>query len=171
MRRAYLFALLALISTGISAQVYRWVDSEGRTHYSDRPAANAQALRIDGKERPGVPDPADRSSPGTPLLGPYASFEIVSPEPNQTLRQEPANLPISLLLDPPLISGHRLELVLDGTSIPVEQPVGTQISLTGLAYGSHVAEAQILNSANAVIARTASVSFHLRKPLPPGVLQ
>jgi hypothetical protein len=171
MRRAYLFLILAAQSACTAAQVYRWVDSDGRTHYSDRPAPDAEALRIDGTERPNAPDPSAQPLSGTPLLGPYASFEIVSPEPNQTLRQEPADLPVSLLLDPPLISGHRLELVLDGTPIPVDQPVGTQVSLKGLAYGSHVAEAQIRNSAGAVIARTASVSFHLRKPLPPGVLQ
>ena len=169
MRTAYLFAFITVISTGISAQVYRWVDSEGRTHYSDRPAANAQALRIDGKERPGVPDPADRSSPGTPLLGPYASFEIVSPEPNQTLRQESATLPMSLLLDPPLMVGHRLEILMDGVPIAVEEPIGTQLSLSGLSFGTHVSEARIMD-ASGVVARSAPVSFHLRKPLPPGVL-
>jgi hypothetical protein len=167
MRRAFLLVLVGLLSGGVSAQVYRWVDGEGRTHFADRPAPDAQALPIDRTRPPSVPDLLDQPLPGTPFLGPYASFEILSPEPNQTLRQESANLPVSLLLDPPLISGHRLELVLDGAPIPVD----TQVSLTGMAYGSHVAEAQIRNSAGAVIARTASVNFHLRKPLPPGVLQ
>jgi hypothetical protein len=163
--------LLILYSAGALAQIYRWVDSDGRTQYSDRPAPDAEALAIGGTEQRKAADPSDRPVSGAPLLGPYKSFEIVSPEPDQTLRQESANLPVSLLLDPPLISGHRLELVLDGTPIPVAQAVGTQVSLSGLAYGSHLAEAQIRNGAGAIVARTAPVNFHLRKPLPPGVLQ
>ncbi len=172
MRRATLFFLTALACGGLSAQVYRWVDSEGRTHFSDRPAPDADAVAIDQAQRPKPPESLAEPPSGTPLLGPYSSFEIVAPEPNQTLREDPPSLPVSLLLDPPLISGHRLELVLDGAPpIPVDQSAGTQVSLSGIAYGTHVAEAQIRDGQGAVVARTPSVSFHLRKPLPPGVLQ
>ena len=46
--------LIVLTSIGASlpavAEIYRWVDEDGVTHYGDRPAANAEHVRIrDGK--------------------------------------------------------------------------------------------------------------------------
>ena len=58
---------------------------------------------------------------------------------------------------------------MDGVPITVEEPLGTQLSLSGLSFGTHVTEARIMD-ASGVIARSAAVSFHLRKPLPPGVI-
>lgn len=160
---------LLVISAGVSAQVYRWVDAEGQTHFSDRPLTGADRVNIESGVAPGETESSSADRTGAPLLGPYNSFEIVSPEANQTLRQESAALPVSLLLDPSLMEGHRLELLVDGVPITVEEPIGTQLSLSGLSFGTHVTEARIMES-NAVVARSAPVSFHLRKPLPPGVL-
>ena len=94
----------------------------------------------------------------------------MSPEPNQTLRQSQDNLAVSLLLDPPLMEGHKIELVLDGSAISVERSAGTQLNLTGITFGSHQAYAQIRDPQGVVIAATPVASFHLRKPIPPGVL-
>lgn len=161
--------LLAVYTTGTSAQVYRWVDAEGQTHFSDRPLVGSDQVDISGGLATGNAESPTPELSATPLLGPYSGFEIVSPEANQTLRIDTASLPVSLLLDPPLMVGHRLELLVDGVPIAVEEPIGTQLSLSGLGFGTHVAEARILDS-NGVVARSAPVSFHLRKPLPPGVL-
>lgn len=39
--------LLALaLSTQASAEIYRWVDDNGVTHYGDRPSAGAETVRI-----------------------------------------------------------------------------------------------------------------------------
>jgi hypothetical protein len=35
---------LLLLSTAASAEVYRWVDAQGRVHYADRPAENAELV-------------------------------------------------------------------------------------------------------------------------------
>lgn len=168
-----LIAIALFASPAFSAdKIYRWVDPEGRTNYSDRPQPGAQRVdaapkRDDGNGAAPVPTPdiAD-----TPLLGPYRGFEIASPEANQTVRKDDGKLPVSLVLDPPLIPGHRLELMVDGAPISVDQ-ASTQFTLAGLAYGSHRAQAHIRNAANAVVARTVPVAFHLLKPTPPGVLE
>jgi len=77
---------------------------------------------------------------------------------------------VSLLLDPPLMAGHRIELMLDGAVIPVESPGGTQLRLEGVSFGSHQAYAQVRDAQGAVVAGSPVVTFHLRKPVPPGVL-
>lgn len=164
------FCILLIVSAGAaSAQVYRWVDAEGHTHFSDRPLPGSDRMSIESGSGLRDSNPSSAGQPGFPLLGPYNGFEIVSPEPNQTLRHESPTLPVSLLVDPPLMAGHRIEILVDGNPIKVEGPVGTQLSLSGLSFGTHVAEAHILDT-RGLVARTAPVSFHLRKPLPPGVL-
>lgn len=39
-------AMLLTMSAAASAEVYRWVDGQGRVYYSDRPAENAQLVTI-----------------------------------------------------------------------------------------------------------------------------
>jgi hypothetical protein len=171
-----LLVLCLLAPAAAAAEIYRWVDADGAVSYSDRPQPGASPVGLPGKPRapdnaPKSDKPADAApSAETPLLGPYRGFEIVSPEANQTVRQDEGKLPVSLIVDPPLIVGHRLELVVDGAPVAVDK-AGTQITLTGLTYGSHRAQAQIRDAQNAVVARTVPVAFHLRKPIPPGFLQ
>jgi hypothetical protein len=164
-----LLASLMLLSAVAEAEIYKWVDADGRTQFSDRPRPDAQAVGAKPKPlsshalAPAKDEAANR-------LGPYSSFEIVTPEANQVLRQPEGAVPVSLLLVPELKEGHHLELVLDGSPVPVDRSLGTQLSLSGVGFGSHQAQARVLDPEGAVIATTPLISFHLRKPIPPGVL-
>ncbi len=160
------------MSPAVFGQVFKWVDSEGRTQFSDRPQPDAQAVDLKGI---GTPDSTEESrsvegAAAQSLLGPYTAFEVVSPEANQTLRLAQQNLPVSLIIDPPLMPGHQLKLVMDSVPIAIDQAAATQMSLTDVPWGSHQFFAEIHDSKGAIIARTTPVRFHLRKPLPPGVL-
>ncbi len=44
--RVFCMAALLTLSATASAEVYRWVDGQGRVHYSDRPSANAQLVSV-----------------------------------------------------------------------------------------------------------------------------
>jgi glutaredoxin len=44
-RLAFLFVLSLASQTGV-AQTYKWVDAQGRTHYGDRPPAEAKARPV-----------------------------------------------------------------------------------------------------------------------------
>ena len=44
--RVLWMAVLLMLSAAASAEVYRWVDGQGRVYYSDRPAENAQLVSI-----------------------------------------------------------------------------------------------------------------------------
>jgi hypothetical protein len=167
LRTLLAIVLFASANAALAAKLYRWVDADGLTYYSDRPQPGAQQL--EAAQKRGVPAPVADTGDGA-LLGPYRKFAIVSPEAGQTIRKDDGKLPVGLMLDPSLIAGHRLELVVDAAPISIEQ-AATQLTLTGVAYGSHRAQAQIRNAANAVVARTAPLTFHLLKPTPPGVLE
>ena len=164
-----LLVLIFFMSTGASAQVFKWVDADGRTQFSDRREPDAQAIGLK-LPKPTAADPTIPSAGAASKPGPYTAFEILSPETNKTLRQPDDTVAVSLLLDPPLLEGHKIELVLDDVAIPVEKSAGTQLILQGVSFGSHRAYAQIRAPQGAVIANTPIVTFHLRKPIPPGVL-
>jgi hypothetical protein len=38
-----------LLSLSAAADVYRWVDANGRVHYSDRPRAGAERIKVDSR--------------------------------------------------------------------------------------------------------------------------
>jgi len=163
-------AVIFPISQTAFGQVFKWVDSEGHTQFSDRPQQDAQAIAIDLKDS-GPSESTDQpASVEGALLGPYAAFEVVSPEQNQTLRPAQQDVPVSLIIDPPLLTGHQLNLVMDSVPIAVDRAAATQMSLTEVSWGSHQVFAEIHDSKGDTIARTPPVRFHLRKPLPPGVL-
>lgn len=42
----FLLLLLFLSTSAVSAEIYRWVDAEGKVHYSDREPASADAERV-----------------------------------------------------------------------------------------------------------------------------
>lgn len=59
--RRLAFALTVLIAATASAQVYRWVDKDGKVHYSDQkpPGASADELAI--QSQPSDPEAAEKA--------------------------------------------------------------------------------------------------------------
>ncbi|WP_297793396.1 DUF4124 domain-containing protein [uncultured Marinobacter sp.] len=55
-----LLTLLLLSPTTSLAEVYRWVDSEGRTHFGDRPPAQAASQEVKVESAPARVDDAAR---------------------------------------------------------------------------------------------------------------
>ena len=154
--------LLPLLAT---AGVYKWEGPDGRVYYSDRPASGAKPIGVPvnrGKDARKEEPPVEETAA---VLGPYDSFEILVPEPNQTLRDAQGEVDLSLLVEPPLAGDHRLLILLNGQ--PLEGDTRrTQVRLQGLTFGSHRVQAQIQNELDETIASSAPVDFHLRKALP-----
>ena len=160
MRRLLALALL-LAAAQLPAGAYRWVDDAGRVHYGDRPVAGAQPVPLPAAR------PAEAAAPPVAAAdpGPYEAFEILSPEANATLRDSEGRVPISLLLDPPLMEGHRLRILLNEQPIHGDTP-GTHLALEGLPFGSHRLRVEILDPFDVPVASTAPLDLHLRRPVP-----
>ena len=159
--RHLLLTSLLLVPALAAGQVYKWVDTNGKIHYSDRPVTGAETL--------GVPvhkaAPRETPRPGQGVLGPYTQFEILDPADNTTIRDPEGNVQVSLLLEPALMEGHRLQIVTDGAPASGDAP-GTQLRIGGLPLGSHQLQARIVNADGTLIASSPVVHFHLRKPEP-----
>jgi len=160
-----LLPLLILLPGLALGEVYKWTDASGRVQYSDRPIQGAQPVPVPTKKAsPAEAETTQAAAPGQ--LGPYTQLEIVTPEPNATVRDAEGRLELGLLLEPAPMEGHRIQILLDGTPIPGQVP-GTQIILNGVRVGSHQVQARILDLLDKVVASSAVINFHMRKPLPP----
>ncbi|NKN32639.1 DUF4124 domain-containing protein [Marichromatium bheemlicum] len=173
MIRSTLLLLLALSPCLLAqAGVYRWVDAEGRVHFSDRPGADVQALDL-GVARSVATDPADNApapaAPAFPFTGPYSRFEIRSPAADARLERARAGLAVVLELEPGLAPGHRLVMVLDGLETVIEAGA-TRFALEGVSFGAHRLEVLIRDAEGALVARTPTHAFMLQRQVPPGEL-
>ncbi|SDX15597.1 DUF4124 domain-containing protein [Thiocapsa roseopersicina] len=168
----YLFVVLVFFAPqGSSAEIFRWVDADGRTHFSDRRPPDAAVQRV-------VPDtgPAGDSAPkgaapagDEPFLGPYAAFDILAPTTGAVLIQPTDILDVQLLLEPPLLDGHRLDLVLDDRAVAIEAG-STGFQIQGVGFQAHRIQARVLNALGTVVASTQLLDVELRQSAPPGAL-
>lgn len=170
MTRQLLSFLLIVLCAPAGAAIYHWVDETGKTHYSDQPRPNSRALSIPGASLRAAED-TDRETAqtdaDTPFLGTYSAFEIMQPGADQTLIQKSSDFGVSLLLDPLPSDDHRLVILVDNNSIPIEG-AATQFTLSGIGFGTHRLQARILDAEDRVMAQTSPQTFHLRPPPPPG---
>jgi len=162
--RIALLITLSFVIQLTSAGVYKWIDSAGQVHYSDRPVSGAEiqemALPAEGRQRERTRGDQD----GESVV--YDEIEIVSPEEDQTIRSDGGTVDLGIVIRPPLIEDHRVQILIDGAPISGATD-GAQFSLNGVPYGSHSVQAIIIDYKDQPVASSTVVNFHLRKPLPP----
>lgn len=163
--------LSLLVCLPSNAEIYRWVDADGRVNFSDRSTRDAE--RVDVRlSTPAGSNPTTTLGPSSPdeaYRGPYAELDILTPGIDETLTESESGVPVSLRIDPALIGGHRLLLLLDGNALPVEG-AHTQFKLTGLGAGSHRLQLQIRGADDRIVAQSALRTFQLHQPRVPGQL-
>jgi len=169
MRRVLALALLAF-ATGVSAQVYRWVAPDGTVQYSDQPQPGSTPVEVAPVQTIPAPPPPRRTTPPAKPRSTqpvYARFDVLSPAEQESVRANDGNVTISLGLEPPLMPGNRVVLLLDGQPVG---PPGTSLTvpLTNLDRGTHRLEASVLDGAGNALISAGPVTFHvLRVHLPP----
>ncbi len=171
---------LFLGSFSVSAAVYRTVDPEGNVIFTDQPASGAEEVELPPvptyqapRYRPPASRPDDAASPPAPG---YRKFAVVSPAPDETVRDNPGNVTVVLAIEPDLdkAAGDRIQIYLDGK--PVGKPTTSlQAVLSNVDRGEHRVSAAIVDRNKKTIRRTEPVRFFLhrqsrlfpRGPKPP----
>lgn len=163
--------LLALLPPATYAEVYRWTDAQGAVHYGDRPPtpgakpAQLPPLQlIPGSSSATRPPTAAGTAPAptTPAHG----ISVVSPTPDQTLRNTDRTLRVSVQLSQPLPEGGGLLYLLDGnprTPAPIRD---LSYAITDVDRGTHMVSAAVVDGRGKELGRAAPVLVHL---LPPGL--
>jgi hypothetical protein len=160
---------LATSLTSVEAQVYQSVGPDGRPVFTDRPLPNARQLDIPLNR---APEPAAEEAQAAPtdgaagFLGPYEMLEVVTPADEHRTRDTGGELPVSLVIAPALLDGHRLAMEVDGVVAEGDVPNPSQVMLRGLTLGTHRIRAIVQDGDGAAIAATPAINVHVLPPLP-----
>ncbi|MBU0655741.1 MAG: DUF4124 domain-containing protein [Gammaproteobacteria bacterium] len=163
MRIGLLFLLLAFSLSTFSAhaEIYRWVDAEGRVMYGDDPPNKSAAKPVnlpmltvaDGF----VPQKTQQAEPVKEEDEAYSDFRITSPTADEPVRANDGNLTVSIGLKPKLKAGDGITLYLDSRQVAS----GSELSfpLTELERGEHTVFAVLNDASGNIIQNTESVKF------------
>lgn len=169
MRILLAFALLLNLLPA-RAEIYRWVDDKGVTHYGDKPPKEGvRPVELpplqtyspsDSAPTAIAPSPADRS---TPASDGKRSLRIVSPTQDDTIRDASAG--ISMTVDAALQPGEGLLFFLDGVQQNKMATPSSAWLFEHVERGEHQLGAAIVSANGREVLRAAPVTVHVKPPI------
>lgn len=165
-----LVALLSMLTavSALAADMWRWRDAEGVTHYSDRPVPGAERMEVSTSQ----PQPAEPVSQGSttsraPAAEPppirYTRCEIQRPA-NDEVFNSVDSITATIALEPGLTDGFRLQVFLNGAEYK-DWPAGSQTySIQNLYRGSYTLQARVVDATGKPACMGPVISFHIRQP-------
>jgi Domain of unknown function (DUF4124) len=155
--------MLGACASASSATVYKWVDDNGVTHFSDQPNPKAEKLQISGAQTYG--SKAAAVTPPqvvpTPAATATAVCVIDSPAAGQVF-QDASSVSGHVTLAN-LGGGAQTMLRMDGQDISALVGGGGSFMLSQLDRGDHTLTVQVTNAAGEVTCQGAAVTFSIRQ--------
>ena len=163
--RAILFTLLSVAcAVAFSATVYRWVDENGVTHYSDQPHEGAEKVTVSAPQTYSAPRQAPSSnSASRPATAQTYTCAITQPANDDTFPNTTAVIN-AVQATPAPRQGDQVVLMFDGLRVQNFPPGGGAFQLTNLDRGTHTLQAQIQDGSGKVVCQSATVSFTVLQP-------
>lgn len=171
------FIVLILMTVGLlnlasGATLYRWVDEQGRVHYSDRPQDGADKIEIQPAPRTSPPPaqqpvrrPQQSTAPAAqpPAAKTYESVSVVNPGEDQVLWNIGAVLTVSIAAAPRLHDGHRVVVRFNGEVVEGWPPQALNHQVNDVFRGTHTVSAAITDENGSVLITSAPVTFHVKQ--------
>src|SRR5690554_3399157 len=168
MRKWWLVLITLVAGTSSAATVWKWVDENGVTHYSDRPVEGAEAIEIGpaqtfpGQRPSTVPRALSPSPASAQPAQAYTRFEIVRPTQQETLWNIGGTLSVEVAIEPPLAPGHRIDVYLDGTRQRLDS-TSTVLQVSEVHRGAHTLQAAVFDENGRELLRTLAVTFFVQQ--------
>ncbi|MBW9265237.1 MAG: DUF4124 domain-containing protein [Candidatus Thiodiazotropha sp. (ex. Lucinisca nassula)] len=163
MRIVVLLMILLMALPLFARDVYKYISEDGEVIYSERYHPDAERIKVtDSKKTTALP-PDEQSDEARAAAGEYATFSIVQPNDDETIRNEDGSVPVGITLSPDLAEGHVIHLYVDGTKLESDIKQ-TQLILQQLSRGTHSLQAKIVTSEGESLKESNSITFHLRQP-------
>jgi hypothetical protein len=167
--RTALILLGVLLAAAASATTYKWVDSKGVTHYSDRPQPGAEIVELQKAQtfQAPAPTPAQRPSSRNPQQASEAvsyQLDVWKPENNETFQNTGNVVPVKLRLEPDLQQGHAIWIYLDGKRVDGLPAGGSSFDLTGVPRGTHTLTVVVADLSGSSLVSSPTITFHLHQP-------
>ncbi|MEL7451674.1 MAG: DUF4124 domain-containing protein [Pseudomonadota bacterium] len=160
--------LVTISSAALSTTLYRWVDEDGRVHFSDQPREGAEQVTVRSPSTFEAPKaPPKRSTASTTAAEAeeeefqYNSLAVVSPASEQTLWNIAGRLSVSVSIAPGLAQGHTMRANIDGRSVNVG--AATSFVLTEVYRGEHAVSVSVIDSTGREMIRSAPVRFFVQQ--------
>jgi hypothetical protein len=166
--RAVLFTLMlvAVSAAAATTAIYKWVDENGVTHYSDQPHPGAQKIQVQAAQTykaaagPRTPTPVPRTrAPGTAV---YSACVVTRPT-NQEMFQNTQTVPASVHLEPNLRAGDQISVLLDGAPVMSDVPMDSEFALSSVYRGAHSLAVKVEDASGSVVCQSPSVPFNVRQ--------
>jgi hypothetical protein len=165
MRSIPLLCLLLFASLA-QAAVYKWVDENGKVHYSDEPQGNAEIvdLKDTTQNQIRLETPARQLEVATQEKDtlPGYKIDITSPEEEATIRNNAGEFQVIASIEPELSGQHLLVLRVDGkvAGAPQTSPI---FALKGIERGQHRLLIQAITRNGKVLASSAPRTLYLHQ--------
>lgn len=144
--------------------LYKWVDADGVTHYSDQPQPGSEEIQVQGAQsyKGGASRAASaKPKPPTPAVS-YSLIQITRPDNGQTFVNPDGHVDVSAALEPGLFPGHQLWIVLDGQR--QLEPLGASFTKTlDVERGTHQVAALVTDEAGREVISSAPIEFYVRE--------
>jgi len=163
--RRMLTCLLLTLALPVSAQIYKYTDANGNTVFTNQPpdgtAAESVELPKTNTVQMQVPSTPTESAPDTQDRAPYGTLALTDIPDEEALRSNNGTFTVGVHLEPRLVPGHRLRLLLDGQ--PYGQPSNVpRLQLTNIDRGEHSLAVEVL-SGDTPVQQSATVTFTVQR--------
>jgi hypothetical protein len=150
-----------------SATVYKWVDDNGVTHFSDQPNPKAQKLEITGAQTYEA-QPATVAAPTrAAVTGAPPVCVIDSPGTGQVYL-DTYSITGHVTLSPPGSDGGQATLRMDGTDVTALLAASGSFTLSQVDRGDHTLTLQVSDVRGNILCQAAPVSFSIRQRAAAG---
>lgn len=156
--------LALLLSTSVSAEIYKHTDESGRTVYSDNP----NGKDIEAVELPAIntqPAITPKYTPAKPKPAATPSYQITINSPNNETYIPPGQreLSIDFNVRPGLRQDHFFQAQLNGEAKGTASRT-SPILLTDLYRGEYQLSVAVIDSEGNIISRSKSVTLYIQRP-------
>jgi Domain of unknown function (DUF4124) len=163
----FVLGTLAACAAG-AAVIYKWVDSDGVTHYSDQAVPGAEKITTSSSGKSGtvvpLPGSAAQAFKKAPTPGlEFTQFAITSPVADQTFFGDEV-VGVNLALAPGLRPSQVITWHLNGKELRDQSPDATSFALPRLERGAYAIAATVTDQATGQSLSTSSVNFYVRQP-------
>jgi len=164
---AFCFIVVACSLHADPAQIYKWTDSSGNVHFSDKPHEGAEQIELPKVQTYSSPKATPPAAPSDEVVneegGVYESLTIVQPEEQATIRNPQGYLSIVLDVKPTLRKGDKLQIIFDGIPLGMPQEA-TTFALQNIKRGSHTIVAQVVDNQGTVLNTSQQVNINMMPP-------
>jgi hypothetical protein len=161
-------ALSLMSGAAVAATVYKWVDAQGITHYSDQPHPQAQELEVQPKNlvstpQTAAPSTSDTTSSTTPPGSQYRC-DLIRPEPDEVFLNT-STISARVQIDPDLSATDQIVIAIDGRRVENQPTRGSEFVIPDVERGTHTLVIAVYDrAAKTQLCTTSTVTFHVRQP-------